>query len=143
VGRLGFVLGFPGDPRRIAGAFLLFGFGVSGDAFAGLLDPPDAGVDPLADVGLISGLCVNVRLSLGLGRFGRSCPRLLFRAGSGKGSVPPKLFDDLVRLGIWCPGGRGWLGRPGLACVGRCLALSFECPLGCLGIGLELPPPAG
>jgi hypothetical protein len=122
---------------------LLFGFGVSGDAFAGLLDLPDAGVDPVADVGLISGLCVNVRLSLGLGRFGRSCPRLLFRAGSGKGSVPPKLFDDLVRLGIWCPGGRGWLGRPGLACVGRCLALSFECPLGCLGIGLELPPPAG
>lgn len=120
---------------------MLFGFGVSGDAFARLLDLPDASVDPLADVGLISGLCVNFRLSLGLGMFGHSCPRLLFRAGSGTGSVPLKFFDDLVRLGIWCPGGRGCLGRPGLACVDRCLALSFECSLGCLSIGLELPPP--
>jgi hypothetical protein len=142
VGRLGFVLGFPGDPRRIAGAFLLFGFDVSRDAFARLLDLPDPSVDPLADVGLISGLCVNFRLAL-VGRFGRSCPRLLFRAGSGKGSVPPKLLDDLARLGIWCPGGRRCLGRPGLACVDGCLALSFEGPLGCLGVGVELPPPAG
>ena len=108
---------------------MLFGFGVGGDAFAGLLDPADASVDPLADVGLISGLCLKFRLSLGLGRFGRSCPRL-FCSGPGPGRDPSRRSSSmtLCASGIWCPGGRGWLGRPGLACVDRCLALSFESP---------------
>jgi hypothetical protein len=100
---LGFVLGFLGDPRRIAGALLLLGLGVGGCALADLLDPPDARVDSLADVGLMSRLCLRFWVGLGPGRLGHARLRVfLFRAGDWKGPISPQLFDDFVRLGIRC-----------------------------------------
>ena len=79
--RLGFVPGLLGDPRRVAGTLLLLGFGVSGCPLAGLVYPPDARVDPLADIELTSGRCLTFRLGLGLGSSGTCLLALLFRAG--------------------------------------------------------------
>ena len=68
--RLGLVPGLLGDPGRVAGTLLLLGFGVSGCSLAGLVYPPDARVDPLADIDLTSGRCLTFRLGLGLGMLG-------------------------------------------------------------------------
>ncbi len=139
-----FVLGLAGNPRCVTGPLALFGLGASGCLLPGLVYPPDARVDPLADVGFTFGLGLMFRLGLGFGRLGHWFPRLLLsRAGSCGVLVRLRSFGGFLRVGIRCRCGRGWLGRPRLAGVDRCLVLSVDRPFGCLGVGLELPPPAG